>query len=51
MKKVLNERRLCELAGVAEADTVDMYKSKLDARKRARMPPKKIFLGAMVIRS
>jgi len=46
MKKVLNERRLCELAGVTEADTVDMYKSKLDARKRARHAAEKDFFGS-----
>jgi len=45
MKKILNEQRLCELAGIAEADTVDMYKSKLDARKRARHQAEKGFFG------
>jgi hypothetical protein len=46
MKKLLTEQRLCELAGIAEADTVDMYKSKLDARKRARHAAEKDFFGS-----
>ena len=45
MKKLLTEQRLCELAGIEEADTVDMYKSKLDARKRARHAAEKDFFG------
>ena len=46
MKKLLTEKRLCELAGLTEADTVDMYKSKLDARKRARHAAEKDFFGS-----
>ena len=46
MKKVLTERRLCELAGINEADTVDMYKSELDARKRDRHAAEKEFFGS-----
>ena len=46
MKKILTEQRLCELAGITEADTVDMYKSKIDARKRARHAAEKDFFGS-----
>ena len=46
MKKLLTEERLCELAGIAEVDTVDMYKSKLDAKKRARHAAEKDFFGS-----
>ncbi len=46
MKKLLTEERLCELAGIAEADTVDMYKSRRDAKKRARHHAEKEFFGS-----
>jgi len=46
MTQLLTEERLCELAGIAEADTVDMYKSKLDAKKRARHAAEKDFFGS-----
>ena len=46
MKKLLTERRLCELAGIAEADTLDMYKSRRDAKKRARHHAEKEFFGS-----
>jgi hypothetical protein len=46
MTKLLTEQRLCELAGITEADTVDMYKSKIDARKRARHSAEKEFFGS-----
>jgi len=46
MKKLLTEKRLRELAGVSEADTRDMYKSKLDARKRDRHAAEKDFFGS-----
>ena len=46
MKKLLTEKRLCELAGITEADTLDMYKSKRDARKRARHYAEKEFFGS-----
>ncbi len=46
MKKLLTEKRLCELAGIAEADTLDMYKSRRDAKKRARHHAEKEFFGS-----
>jgi hypothetical protein len=46
MKKVLTERRLRELAGVNEVDTRNVYRSKLDARKRERHAAEKEFFGS-----
>tara|TARA_R110002020_G_scaffold216926_5_gene424746 strand:- start:839 stop:1579 length:741 start_codon:yes stop_codon:yes gene_type:complete len=48
MKKVLTETRMCQLAGLTEADTVDMYKSQRDARKRGRHAAEKDFFGSEV---
>jgi len=45
MTKLLTEERLCELAGIDEADTLDMYKSRRDAAKRARHHAEKEFFG------
>ena len=46
MTKLLTEERLCELAGIDEADTLDMYQSRRDARKRARHHAEKEFFGS-----
>mgnify|MGYP003135692228 CR=1 FL=1 len=46
MKKLLTEERLCELAGLAEADTEELWKTKRDAKKRARHSAEKDFFGS-----
>jgi len=46
MKKILNEQRLCELAGITEADTVSLYKTREDAAKRGRHSAEKEFFGS-----
>ena len=46
MKKLLTEQRLCELAGIEEADTEEMWKTKRDAKKRARHAVEKDFFGS-----
>jgi hypothetical protein len=48
MKKVLTERRLCELAGIDEADTLQLHKSKRDTKKRAQHAAEKEFFGSEV---
>ena len=45
MKKLLTERRLCELAGITEADTEELWKTKRDAKKRERHAAEKVFIG------
>jgi len=45
MKKLLTERRLCELAGITEADTEELWKTKRDAKKRERHAAEKDFFG------
>ena len=46
MKKLLTEERLCELAGLAEADTEELWKTKRDAKKRERHAAEKDFFGS-----
>jgi hypothetical protein len=46
MKKLLTEERLCELAGIAEADTVSLYKTQRDKAKRQRHAAEKDFFGS-----
>ena len=46
MKKVLTEERLCELAGIQEADTVSRYKTQREKAKRARHNVEKDFFGS-----
>jgi hypothetical protein len=46
MKKLLTEERLCELAGLTEADTEEIWKTKRDAKKRARHAAEKEFFGS-----
>ena len=46
MKKALNERRLQRLAGINEADTQEMWKTRRDAKKRARHAAEKEFFGS-----
>mgnify|MGYP003389313062 FL=1 len=46
MKKILTEHRLCELAGIKEADTEDLWKNKRDAKKRMRHTAEKDFFGS-----
>tara|TARA_R110002012_G_scaffold245396_1_gene420362 strand:+ start:703 stop:1473 length:771 start_codon:yes stop_codon:yes gene_type:complete len=53
MKKLLTEKRLCELAGLTEADTRSLYQTRLDkeerlkaARKRGRHHAEKEFFGS-----
>jgi len=46
MKKLLTEHRLCELAGIEEADTEELWKTKRDAKKRARHAAEKDFFGS-----
>tara|TARA_Y100001963_G_C6679342_1_gene399101 strand:+ start:282 stop:1013 length:732 start_codon:yes stop_codon:yes gene_type:complete len=46
MKKILNEKRLQTLAGINEANTRSMYKSRRDAAKRARHQAEKEFFGS-----
>ena len=46
MKKLLTERRLCELAGIAEADTEELWKTRNDKKKRARHAAEKDFFGS-----
>jgi len=46
MKKLLTEERLCELAGLVEADTEELWKTKRDAAKRARHSAEKEFFGS-----
>ena len=46
MKKVLTEERLCELAGIQEADTVSLYKTQREKAKRARHNVEKDFFGS-----
>ena len=51
MTKLLTEKRLLELAGIAEesdGDTVDLYKSQLASKKRARHAAEKDFFGSEV---
>jgi hypothetical protein len=48
MKKILSEARLRKLAGLSEADTVDMYKSGREKKKRARHAAEKDFFGSEV---
>tara|TARA_R110000824_G_scaffold220505_3_gene407669 strand:+ start:2034 stop:2750 length:717 start_codon:yes stop_codon:yes gene_type:complete len=45
MKKLLTERRLCELAGIREADTDELWKTRKDKKKRARHAAEKDFFG------
>jgi hypothetical protein len=46
MKKLLTEERLRELAGLQEADTESLYKTRLDKAKRARHAAEKDFFGS-----
>jgi hypothetical protein len=46
MKKLLTEERLCELAGITEADTEELWKTKRDAAKRQRHAVEKDFFGS-----
>lgn len=46
MKKLLTEERLCELAGLTEADTEELWKTKRDAKKRKRHAAEKDFFGS-----
>ena len=46
MKKILTEQRLCELAGLREADTEELWKTKRDAAKRQRHTAEKDFFGS-----
>ena len=46
MKKILTERRMQELAGVTEADTEELWKTKRDADKRSRHAAEKDFFGS-----
>ena len=46
MKKLLTEERLCELAGITEADTEELWKTKNDKKKRARHAAEKDFFGS-----
>lgn len=46
MKKLLTEERLCELAGITEADTEELWKTKRDAAKRQRHAAEKDFFGS-----
>jgi len=46
MKKLLTEERLCELAGLTEADTEELWKTKRDAAKRKRHAAEKDFFGS-----
>jgi hypothetical protein len=46
MTKLLTEERLCELAGLTEADTEELWKTKRDAKKRKRHAAEKDFFGS-----
>jgi hypothetical protein len=46
MKKLLTEERLCELAGIAEVDTEELWKTQRDKKKRARHAAEKDFFGS-----
>ena len=46
MKKLLTEERLCELAGITEADTEELWKTRLAAKKRQRHAAEKDFFGS-----
>ena len=46
MKKLLTEARLCELAGIVEADTEELWKTRRDAEKRDRHAVEKDFFGS-----
>ena len=47
MKKLLTEKRLCELAGiVTEVDTEELWKTRRDQEKRARHQAEKGFFGS-----
>jgi len=46
MKKLLTERRLCELAGIREADTEELWKTRNDKKKRDRHAAEKDFFGS-----
>tara|TARA_R110000824_G_scaffold161189_1_gene336424 strand:- start:593 stop:1309 length:717 start_codon:yes stop_codon:yes gene_type:complete len=46
MKKLLTEERLCELAGLTEADTEELWKTRNDKKKRARHAAEKDFFGS-----
>ena len=46
MKKLLTEARLCELAGIVEADTEELWKTRRDAKKRERHAVEKDFFGS-----
>ena len=46
MIKLLTEERLCELAGIREADTEELGKTVRDAKKRDRHTAEKDFFGS-----